>query len=35
MMLGNYFMETPEGDRFQVEIPTFLLDSPHEPLTFN
>lgn len=35
MMLGNYFMETPEGDRFEVEIPTFLLDSPHEPLTFN
>ena len=35
MMLGNYFMQTPEGDRFQVEIPTFLLDSPHEPLTFN
>lgn len=35
MMLGNYYMETPEGDRFEVEIPTFLLDSPHEPLTFN
>lgn len=35
MMLGNYFMQTPEGDRFEVEIPTFLLDSPHEPLTFN
>ena len=35
MMLGNYFMQTPEGDRFSVEIPTFLLDSPHEALTLN
>lgn len=35
MMLGNYSMETPEGDRFDVEIPAFLLDSPHEPLFLN
>ncbi len=35
MMLGNYSVETPEGDRFDVEIPAFLLDSPHEPRTLN
>ncbi len=35
MMLGNYYLETPEGDRFAVEIPTFLLDSPHEPRGLN
>lgn len=35
MMLGNYHMQTPEGDRFCVDIPTFLLDSPHEPLSLN
>lgn len=31
MMLGNYGMQTPEGDRFTVDIPPFLLDSPYEP----
>lgn len=35
MMLGNYCVETPNGDRFDVEIPAFILDSPHEPLTLN
>lgn len=35
MMLGNYSMQTPEGDRFDVDIPPFLLDSPHEGLIFN
>ena len=35
MMLGNYSMQTPEGDRFDVDIPPFLLDSPHEGLVFN
>ncbi len=35
MMLGNYCMQTPEGDRFDVEIPTFLLDSPHQPKILN
>ena len=35
MMLGNYYMQTPEGDKFEVEIPAFLLDSPHEPATLN
>jgi len=35
MMLGNYSMQTPEGERFDVDIPPFLLDSPHEGLVFN
>ncbi len=35
MMLGNYSMQTPEGDRFNVDIPPFLLDSPHEGLVLN
>ena len=35
MMLGNYAMQTPEGDRFNVDIPPFLLDSPHEGLILN
>jgi ApaG protein len=35
MMLGNYAMQTPEGDRFNVDIPPFLLDSPHEGLVLN
>ncbi len=35
MMLGNYYVQTPEGDRLEVEIPTFLLDSPHGPQSLN
>ncbi len=30
VMYGRYEMETPEGERLDVEIPTFSLDSPHE-----
>ncbi len=35
MMLGNYYVQTPEGERFSVEIPAFLLDSPHAPHMLN
>jgi ApaG protein len=35
MMLGSYFMQTPEGERISVEIPTFLLESPHEAQTMH
>lgn len=35
MMLGNYSLQTPEGVRFDVDIPPFLLDSPHEGLVLN
>lgn len=30
MMIGAYEMESESGDIFQVEIPAFSLDSPHE-----
>ncbi len=30
MMLGAYQMQTSEGESFQVDIPAFPLDSPHE-----
>ena len=29
-MTGTYEMVTPEGEHFDVNIPTFSLDSPHE-----
>ena len=30
MMVGAYGMETASGERFDVAIPAFSLDSPHE-----
>jgi len=30
MMLGAYQMQTADGQAFQVDIPIFPLDSPHE-----
>lgn len=30
LMVGAYGMETPEGEVFDVDIPAFSLDSPHE-----
>jgi ApaG protein len=30
MMLGAYQMQTADGEAFQVDIPVFALDSPHE-----
>ncbi len=30
IMVGRYGMETEDGARFDVEIPAFSLDSPHE-----
>lgn len=29
-MVGTYQMETPSGERFEVAIPAFSLDSPHQ-----
>ena len=29
MMVGEYFMVGPDGERFSVAIPAFSLDSPH------
>ncbi len=30
IMLGEYEMETPEGQRFHIEVPAFSLDSPYQ-----
>ena len=30
IMVGSYEMETPHGDRFDVDVPAFSLDSPHD-----
>jgi len=35
IMVGSYEMETIDGDRFDVAIPAFSLDSPHEPARVN
>jgi ApaG protein len=32
IMVGAYQMETPDGERFDVAIPAFSLDSPHQPI---
>jgi ApaG protein len=35
IMVGSYQMETPSGERFDVAIPAFSLDSPHQPARLN
>jgi len=35
VMLGTYQMQTPDGTRFDVEIPAFSLDSPFESRSIN
>ncbi len=35
IMVGTYEMETSEGQRFEVAIPAFSLDSPHQPVRLN
>ena len=35
MMHGTYRMESESGERYDVAIPVFLLDSPHEPRIMN
>jgi ApaG protein len=30
LMVGRYVMENARGERFDVDIPAFSLDSPHE-----
>lgn len=35
IMAGEYQMEGEGGDRFDVVIPAFSLDSPHEPVRLN
>lgn len=35
IMAGSYQMETPDGRSFNVAIPPFSLDSPHQPVRLN
>ena len=35
MMRGTYSLQTPDGTSFEVIIPTFLLESPHETQRMN
>ena len=32
IMVGTYSMESDDGECFEVEIPAFSLDSPHQPI---
>jgi ApaG protein len=34
-MVGTYGMVTPDGERFDIAIPAFSLDSPHAKSTIN
>ncbi|MGB1876179.1 MAG: Co2+/Mg2+ efflux protein ApaG [Rhodospirillaceae bacterium] len=35
IMVGSYEMESAEGERFDVEIPAFSLDSPYDSAVVN
>jgi ApaG protein len=35
MMGGSYLMESDRGERFDIEIPTFSLDSPNHDVLLN
>jgi ApaG protein len=35
IMVGAYQMETPQGRQFEIEIPAFSLDSPHQEVRLN
>ncbi|AWK85937.1 Co2+/Mg2+ efflux protein ApaG [Azospirillum thermophilum] len=35
IMVGSYGMETDDGGSFDVDIPAFSLDSPHQPMRLN
>jgi ApaG protein len=35
MMGGSYQMESDSGERFDIEIPTFSLDSPNQDVLLN
>ena len=35
IMVGSYGMRTADGARFDVAIPAFSLDSPHQPVQLN
>lgn len=35
IMVGSYQMETKEGERFDIAVPAFSLDSPHQLMRIN
>ncbi len=35
IMVGTYQMETESGERFEIGIPAFSLDSPHQKVNLN
>ena len=35
IMVGSYQMETDTGERFDIAVPPFSLDSPHQPVKLN
>lgn len=35
IMVGSYQMESDAGERFEVAVPAFSLDSPHQPVRLN
>ena len=35
IMKGSYQMSTPSGDKFDIEVPAFSLDCPHEARRLN
>ena len=35
IMVGTYQMEAESGERFDVAVPAFSLDSPHHPVRLN
>lgn len=35
IMVGTYQMEGPGGETFDIRIPAFSLDSPHQPVRLN
>jgi ApaG protein len=35
IMVGAYQMEGPNGERFDVAVPAFSLDSPHQKVQLN
>lgn len=35
IMAGTYQMEMPDGSQFDIEIPAFSLDSPHQTVRIN
>ena len=35
IMVGTYQMETVDGERFDVAVPAFSLDSPHQMMRIN